>query len=326
MGLFIPFFTLPLLHPLITVRTGRKSQNLHMCCINLPDSNNAIKYLLATPHRHTETLQTNLPPGERAIACSFGVVADVQYANLPVLRGVKEIIQQERSFFVRRRRAWNEALQKLEAAVRAFNKAQVDFMVNLGDIVEGYGEGRRVDNRRDLALVLDSFAKVCAPVRHVIGNHCRCIPLSELLCTLHLTEPYYSFSPVAGWRFLVLHSAELCGSAVDISDVERQQLQVTIEENGRMPHHYHGAVGGPQLIWLENELQAAFQAEQRVIVLSHYPLADGAARHSHVVANTMAVRKVLEHEQSPVVLCLAGHDHMGMCFIVHTCNIDFLTN
>lgn len=92
---------------------------------------------------------------------------------------------------------------------------------------------------------------------------------------------------------------------------DRALLADIITHEARSARHYHGALGEAQMDWLRRQLDDAVAANEHVIILSHYPLADGSARPSHVVANTSAVRRIIERAHTPVVLCLAGHDHLG---------------
>eukprot|EP00983_Pelagomonas_calceolata_P057740 1145201-Pelagomonas_calceolata.AAC.3 len=77
--------------------------------------------------------------------------------------------------------------------------------------------------------------------------------------------------------------------------------------------------------WLKEELQAAEQAGERIIVSSHHPLGLGSARRTHMDRHHRT-RKCVPHEMyawnfeevqatlcgsKACVLALAGHDHLG---------------
>lgn len=284
--------------------------------VAVPDSRNVIKYLCASaaPPRQSD-YPVELPLSSRTVSFQFGAVADVQFAHLPVARGVKHVSVGKRKVAVRRRRAWREAVPKLAQAVTAFNKAGVDFVLNLGDAIEGYGPSRMSQSRADLAEVMRAFAGAKANVYHVIGNHCRQLPMPLLMDAMSLTQPYYAFCPAPGWRCVVLHSAELSWSAQGMREEDRKVLKHIVQAEERVEHRFHGAIGDDQLAWFDEQLTEAEQANERMMVFSHYPLADGSARESHVLANTRAVRKIIERPGSPVALCLAGHDHIGTCSI-----------
>lgn len=280
--------------------------------VPVPDCHNIVKYFFAIDENPAAPKSQPLPPPfSAAVAFQFGVVADVQYANFPVARGVKRVTCDGVKVLIRRRRAWREAIPKLVFAVQAFNKAGVDFVVNLGDLIEGNGLQQTAQNKADICLVLDVFRKSKSKVYHCIGNHCRQLPISILQRAMRLKTPYYSFCPTSGWRNIVLNAAELSGMVVGQTEKERSALSKIVEEEKRGVHHFHGAIGQTQLGWLAQQLDEARAAREYVIIFSHYPLADEAARSSHVLANTKAVRSIIERPGSPVVLCLAGHDHLG---------------
>lgn len=254
----------------------------------------------------------------------MGVLADVQYGRLPTKRSTTTVKTTDgRSFRLRRRRAWNETLDRLRQACTQFNKADVDLIVSLGDIIEGYHDPKKNSAANDAAAIkeatadlkrtLDVFSSVWAPLCHVVGNHCRSIPKRTLHSALGLPPgcAYYVREPAPGWRLVFLDTAQLCGSAVDASSTEIAALRRVVSSERRPRHWFHGALADNQLTWLRSQLDTAVELKQRVIILSHYPLADGAARASHVVANTSDVRGIIEADATPVVLCLAGHDHIG---------------
>lgn len=202
----------------------------------------------------------------------------------------------------------------------------MDFIVSLGDIVQGYETSQYEQSLTDFREVMKCFEGVQS-VRHVLGNHCRSLTMEILMKGLHLQNPYYSFLPAQGWRVVVLNSAELCQEAVDTSKNDTSTLQKLVSDRGRPTHHYHGAIGPEQMAWFQNQIEDARVKQERVIVLSHYPLADGAARSTHVLANTDDVRAICESYNTPVVLCIAGHDHLGTCCTHARCenmNIHFL--
>lgn len=166
----------------------------------------------------------------------------------------------------------------------------------------------------DLRFVVDTFSRLHMPVFHVLGNHCRCLPHADLCRMLRIHgRGYYSVDLTDTWKLLVLHTAELHAQAVDARPgIDDDLLADIVSSEGRPPDvSFHGAMSDEQLDWLQRHVDEARVLGQRVIVVSHYPLADGAARESHVLANTTRVRHILEAQDTPVVLCLAGHDHLG---------------
>lgn len=109
----------------------------------------------------------------------------------------------------------------------------------------------------------------------------------------------------------MLNTSQICETAVDSAPGDKNALRRFVHNAGRDQHSFHGGVGNDQLQWLSKVLKIAEDRGERVIILSHYPLCEHAARKSHTLANSQQVREIIERDGSPVKLCLAGHDHIG---------------
>ena len=87
---------------------------------------------------------------------AFGVIADIQYADKPGSLS----------------RDYKNALQRLDQCVDELNKQNLDFVIQLGDAIDGYGTNA-VASVKDLDSVLSVFNRLTAPKYHVLGNHCQ---------------------------------------------------------------------------------------------------------------------------------------------------------
>lgn len=229
----------------------------------------------------------------------FGLVADVQYA------------QKDTQIRSTRRFAWSESLVKLAQAVREWNSQRdLAFVLSLGDIIEGNESYMERLSERELRAVLNVFSNARAPVRHILGNHCRRLSKGKLLPLLGLSAAaYYDFSPAPGWRIVCLDTTELCGAAIDACPDERRTVQRMAAGLGRPVHHFHGAVSEAQLMWLGEVLRDTRARGERVIIMTHYPLK--GARASHLALNSDDILAVIDRSQANVVAVFAGHDHKG---------------
>ena len=130
---------------------------------------------------------------------SFGVISDVQHADIPDGRS-----------FIGVPRYYRHSLLVLQRAIRQWNRQRRhSFVINFGDIVDGFCP-------RDLSLetvtrVSGEFDRFeSGPIRHLIGNHCLYnLPRETLLPILKIPtdadhKAYYEFSPAKGFRFVVL--------------------------------------------------------------------------------------------------------------------------
>ncbi|MBM3891842.1 MAG: hypothetical protein FJ388_22230 [Verrucomicrobia bacterium] len=217
----------------------------------------------------------------------FGVVADVQYADKPT----------------RGKRAYSETADKLRACVTDFNRQDLAFAVNLGDIIDGNG----AKSARELALIAGIFRQLNSPVRHVIGNHCLTVPRPALLKELGLKSPYYEFTH-KDWRFLVLDGMDVSLKS-PYGSKEAKQARAYLAKNPKLSK-YAGAIGEKQFAWLRERLADAARLKQRVIVFCHHPTLAAASTPSALLWNAAEVVGLLA-QSGCVVAWINGHDHKG---------------
>lgn len=250
---------------------------------------------VAEPVPYGDTIQRpggGQPPTEivlpnEAPLFRFGLFADVQYAD-------KE---------AQGPRHYRESAAKLKACVDDFNQRDLAFVVNLGDLIDGHG----AQSEPELKQMLDLVKPLHAPLHHVIGNHCLEVERPALMSALNLSLPYYDFQR-PGWRFIVLDGMEVSQRSVKGS-AEAEAAQEFLKNNPQLSA-YNGALGQRQLTWLKQQLTAAKQSQQKVIVFCHHPIEVTASDASHVLWNHVEVAKLLAN-YGCVVAWFNGHDHRG---------------
>lgn len=270
----------------------------------------------------------------------FGVLADVQYAD----KADKEVESGVRPY--------REALGKLERAVDALAAAHEDaegpplsFCMNLGDSIDGHGEGETdwfARSVRDLKRVAACFGRLRSsgvPLHHVVGNHCICRGsvsraafAREMECATDWGawggRSYGSFCPTPSLRCVVLDSMDLAlsgwwddqGNGDEDECRERRAesesfLAARPLESEPQLKRYNGGLGRGQLRWLEGELREAERAGQAVVVFMHHPVtvgeADSTGPREHMPCwNHEEVRALLLASPAFGAL-LAGHHHRG---------------
>lgn len=146
---------------------------------------------------------------------SFGVIADVQYAD----------IDDGHNFLRTRKRYYRNSIQLVRKALESWSEAAVapDFILQLGDLIDGFNR-RYEASEQALEVVLKEFSSSPAKVHHVWGNHefynfNRTRLLSSELNSSpdagrSLTESgsdiyAYHFSPHPGFSFIVLDAYDL---------------------------------------------------------------------------------------------------------------------
>lgn len=209
---------------------------------------------------------------------SFGIVSDAHYADKDPGGS----------------RVYRQSLAKMAESVQLMNDKDVDFLIELGDLIDkgaGAGEEAALEHLETIERV---FKKYDGPRYHVLGNHdMDKLSKGQFQSRIENTgieqqASYYSFDS-HGIRFLVLDACFTSSGA---------------------PYD-HGKFGWkdanipPQQIeWLKQNLAAA---NGPVIVFVHQ-LLDGEG--GHYVNNAAEVRQVLEQAKD-VLAVFQGHNHGG---------------
>jgi manganese-dependent ADP-ribose/CDP-alcohol diphosphatase len=250
---------------------------------------------------------------------SFGVITDIQYADIDDGRS-----------FLGVPRYYRHALVGLRRAVEAWNKkGNLAFAIHFGDIVDGYCP--REQSRAAFKTVISEMANFhTGQVYHIIGNHCLYnLPRQDLneLLTIPTSgqESYYSFSPHPGFLFVILDGSDVSAlgwladhphttAARELLNArnpnEEKNSPEGLEGVERRFVKFNGGVGDEQLAWLERTLQAATDAKQKVVICCHLPLDPGAAAPATLLWNFDLVMGIV-HKFHCVVACLGGHAHEG---------------
>lgn len=249
---------------------------------------------------------------------SFGVISDVQYADIPDGRS-----------FLGVPRYYRHSILVLQRAVKNWNDHQkLKFCLNLGDIVDGFCP--KEDSLTAVRRVVEEFDNFSEPTYHMLGNHCLYnLPRNTLIKLLKMPSlhghAYYDFSPTPEYRFIVLDGYDISAigwpqdhpntlEAVNILQVKNPNADknspvgmVGLERRFLM---FNGAVGKEQLEWLDGVLRDSSLHEQKVVVCCHLPLDPGATSPEALLWNYDEVMDVI-HRYKCVKACLAGHDHKG---------------
>ncbi|KAE9608543.1 hypothetical protein Lal_00020897 [Lupinus albus] len=249
---------------------------------------------------------------------SFGLISDVQYADIPDGRS-----------FLGVPRYYRHSILVLQSAVKEWNTHQKHkFVVNFGDIVDGFCPKDQSLNA--IKKVVDEFEMFEGPIYHMIGNHCLYnLPRSELLPLLNIRtiddRAYYDFSPVPEYRFVILDGYDI--SAIGWPNDHPKTLEALNFLSEKNPNEdknspnglvglerrflmFNGAVGKEQMTWLDGVLSEATKLKQKVVVCCHLPLHPGSASPVALLWNFDEVIDLI-HRYNCVKVCLAGHNHKG---------------
>ena len=158
---------------------------------------------------------------------------------------------------------------------------------------------------------------------------------------------YFAVRPAPGVRLVFLDSYAVSTIGWPEGDARRAQAQALLSAHNpaapgaaqkdpgalkgaeRRWVSLGGALGAPQLAWLDGQLRAAAAAGERALVFSHIPLHPGATSAwcggmclSWDYEEALAV---LRSHAPTVGACFAGHDHTGGAVKDPTSGIHFVT-
>ena len=284
---------------------------------------------------------------------SFGVITDVQYADIPDRENGQKT-------------AWRHYRNSLRCVREAVNHWQtspskLSFVVQIGDIIDGFNTTSPVRNASSKALetVLEEFNKLPMRVVHVLGNHelfnfsreelCRsslhpvyCLRArngvisnsNELNISKLAGDPekfYFSFSPHPKFRVVVLDSLDVSVLGRDATSPrykEAYKILTSHNKNTDLDSHaglegrekrfvaYNGGLGKEQLEWLKGTLADAEKQNQRVLIFSHIPISPDFDESFDSVWNHREVLDLIWSFKC-VVACLHGHEHVDAHFVDH---------
>lgn len=218
-----------------------------------------------------------------------GLVADPQYQDAPS-SGERE---------------YRESLWKLREAIDTFNYYEVDFIQNLGDIINQ--EWRSFDS------ILPVYTQLHPEIEnyHLLGNHdfsVDSVLMADLLETLSMPDYYYSYVR-KGWRFIVLDATDYSYYANQLHNRHLLKIDEYYASTEGNQNHYdwNGAIGEEQQHWLKETLDSAKSLDQKVIIFSHKPVRPD---HGTNLWNSKEIVDIME-SYSNVKAFINGHRHEG---------------
>jgi hypothetical protein len=220
----------------------------------------------------------------------IGLVADPQYADKPVAG----------------KRYYRESLWKLKEAITTFNENQVDFVQNLGDIIDG--------GRESYDSIIPVYQNLNPDIEnyHLLGNHDFAVDsshLANLLETFSMPDYYYSYVR-EGWRFIVLDATDYSYFSNGLHKHDIEQVNSYYESTSGKLNNYHwnSAIGEQQQNWLKQELDKARLSQSNVVIFSHMPL-----RPLNTPENLWNNKEIIDiiENSSNVVAYINGHNHAG---------------
>ena len=279
------------------------------------------------------------PSAKDAPAFSFGIITDVQWADVP----------DGSNFNGKVKRHFRGALQVLSSAVAYWNWNALDasrlaFVAQLGDLADGRN-ARLSQSDTALQAALSHLRRSPCRVVSLLGNH----DLSNFdrqTLALKLTtglRGYHALSPAPGWRVIVLDAFEESVGGRAQGDERRTRAEQWLAKHNpndlsdggawfrglhgtdRRAVPYNGAFVQPQLRWLRRELRDAAVNGERVIILSHVVLSPEACDGTTVAWDYDEALAAIRESRPVVAMVVCGHDHNGGYFYDAVSSVHHLT-
>jgi len=233
------------------------------------------------------------------VILSFGVIADVQYCE-------------GKSYGSR---FFRNSLSKLDEAINDLNNIDVDFIVNLGDLID-----RDFKSYEPIMQILE---KSDNRIFHVLGNHDFTVKpkyRNNVRDILTGEETYYSFAKW-GFRFIILNTCEISNYYGPVLSAIKASMRVNKLKSRGSPNAFdwNGEMSKKQIEWFKSELSEARDRDERVLVFSHHTLEPVGP---HNVFNREEILEIVS-DYDNIIAWFCGHDHSGNYSNYH--NIHFVT-
>lgn len=220
---------------------------------------------------------------------SFGVIADVQYADKNPAGG----------------RHYRTSLKRLTECVDDLNRRDLEFVIQLGDFIDA--------GKDSFEALLPIWRKLRMPRRNVIGNHDLPFLRKNVLHKLDLRRGYYEFT-VGSWRYAVLDGMDvsLYGYPKGHAKLEEatKMLAGLRDQKAKNAQTWNGGIGRDQIAWLRSTLKDATRRGQRVILNCHFPILAEASSNEYLLWNHAEILRLIESFPC-VAAWFNGHDHAG---------------
>ena len=233
------------------------------------------------------------------VILSFGLIADVQYCE-------------GRSYGSR---FFSNSLTKLNKAINDLNNSDIDFIVNLGDLIDR--------NFESLEPVMQILEKSDNEIYHVLGNHDFTVKRryrKNVRDKLTGEETYYSFTKY-GFRFIILNTCEISNYYGPVLSAMKARMIVDKLNREGYPNAFdwNGEMSNKQIEWFKSELAEARDRDEHVLVFSHHTIEPAGP---HNVFNREGMLEIVT-DYDNIIAWFCGHDHSGDYH--HSHNIHFVT-
>lgn len=264
------------------MKINHRSQNINSAKKEIEDSEWTItrRFFLKSAILATTSLCAGIGSAysnnkNRLIKQRFGIVTDSHYADIDS----------------RNNRYYRESIHKMNECVELMNEKKVDFLIHLGDFINGSPE-KNIDNLKDFESI---YSKFHGPRYHVLGNHdMDSISKNQFQSVVENTDiekdaTHYSFIK-KGVQFIVM-DANFRNDGISYDNGNFSWTDSNVPKT--------------QVEWLKKKVD---ESKLPVIIFIHQPI--DSDEGSHYIGNAAEVRNVLE-SSNKVLAVFQGHLHTG---------------
>jgi len=219
---------------------------------------------------------------------SFGVIADVQYAD----------------YAPAGTRYYRSSTEKLKEALKTLKADSVSFIINLGDLID--------KDFVSFKPVTDIIESSQIETYHVPGNHDYSVEAmykKRLPLQMPAKDGYYSLLK-DNFRFIFLNGNEIStyisGNKAAINKASARLA--AMKKNGEVNAvEWNGGFSTKQIDWLKSQLDKANYANEKVFLICHFPV---MPENVHNLLNYKEVLTILENYHN-IIAWFNGHNHAG---------------
>uniref|UniRef100_A0A7S0J0L9 Calcineurin-like phosphoesterase domain-containing protein n=1 Tax=Calcidiscus leptoporus TaxID=127549 RepID=A0A7S0J0L9_9EUKA len=306
------------------------------------------------PAARVDTL-AHLPPAvstdglaaDAPAAASPHATADGVAAAQPVTPFI--VVSDEHAQHVQGARRFRHGLEVLKRAVLYWREHRLAFIAHLGNVLASENAAAEAQWSALARYHEEAGRAECKQWHTTAGAHdLNCLGAAQLGALAPNRAGngegdvrHYAFSPSAGWRVVVLDAFDVSllahppGSAAHSA-----ALEMLARENPNSPEAADplaglggvarrfgprgGGIGPSQLEWLQQQLSAASEARERVLILCHLGCLPDACEPEALLFNYYEVAAVLEEHKGVVACVISGADGTG-CYARDEHGVHHLT-
>lgn len=280
---------------------------------------------------------------------TFGILTDIQYCD----------IDDCENEITKKMRYYRNSLDLIGKAIVDWKQMELDeninfkFILQLGDLIDGKCKLKN-ESVKSMDLVLNELNKMFSKtddknVLSVWGNHemynfSRTYLSKTKLNTAKLFNNenngnYYSVDLTDKIKLVCLDLYEYSALGYKSNNPVYKKALNTLRSHNKNKNLnsslgldknlacfclFNGTIGIAQFIWLESQLNEAYQNKIKVILCGHIPLHYKSAKSTLVAWNSKEILNLIYSFKNVVIAYIAGHYHQGGYYLDHN-NIHHFT-